>query len=352
MIATAFSGLLLLILGFSAAVSAAAPDPVTDYANYPAPLPAGCPDSAGIVDGEQYTINGQTADNLASLPAPLPGSTVTMTWSSFAAGCPSDQVGIGLSVKISLSPSFVEADLQHLAAFGYCGPEGPVCAAPFQISFVMPAADLVPCWQLDAHIGPPLAVVGPQPDGSFYSGVLNGSGQTMLISAQNGGTEPCAPPPCPSNPAIPAGALGCTPVVPCPTNPDLPADSPDCQPPPRPCALDPNLPADSPQCVPCSSNPNVTPSSPQCDPCPTNPNVQAGSPECQPAPRPTTPTQPAPKCTDGFNLDPGTNSCVAVKAAVPLPFTGSRSYEMTMAGGLLLMVGSALLAFVQRLRRV
>ena len=61
-----------------------------------------------------------------------------MTWTSFAAGCPADQVGIGLSVKISLSPAFVESDLQHLAAFGYCGPEGPVCAEPYQISFVMP----------------------------------------------------------------------------------------------------------------------------------------------------------------------------------------------------------------------
>ena len=75
-----------------------------------------------------------------------------MTWPAFAPGC--ESLGIGLSVKISRSTSFIGDDNQYLQSFSYCGPEGPTCTTPASISLQVPSAALVPCFQLDAHIAP------------------------------------------------------------------------------------------------------------------------------------------------------------------------------------------------------
>ena len=137
-----------------------------------------------MVPGAQFTVNGRTGCDLAALPI-ASGDAVTMIWPAFAPGC--ESLGIGLSVKISQSTSFNENDNQYLQSFSYCGPEGPTCTTPASISIQVPSAALVPCFQLDADIGPPLALVGP-------AGVYYGSGlaphDNMLISAFNGGAEP------------------------------------------------------------------------------------------------------------------------------------------------------------------
>lgn len=199
-------GFLSVILGVTAQVSSAEPAPITDYGAYPGPLPATCAvDGANVITGASYSVNGTTASDLNDL-APNPGDTVTMTWTGFAPGC--ETVGIGLSVKIALAPTFNAEDDQYLHAFDYCGPLGPACEAPYTLSIAVMPASTAPCWQIDAHLGAPLSIVGPS--GSYY-----GLGRTpnMLISANNGGANPCAPPPCETNPAVPAGAIECTPVT-------------------------------------------------------------------------------------------------------------------------------------------
>jgi hypothetical protein len=273
---------------------------VTDYGSYPPPLPAGCnADGSNILTGVQYSTGAQTVTNLRDfVPTPAGGQTITMTWTGFAPGC--ESAGISLSIKLSpTATTFDPSANQYLTDFSYCGPDGPLCTAPFTLTLVMPGADRVPCWQLDAAIGPPLAVVGP--DGSFY-GNLNGV-RNMLISAQNGGvgncgTYPrcvgaadpglpadsplCAPvAPCSSDPDIPADDPACDP---CPTNPSIPASSPDCQPGPRPtpCSSNPAIPADDPACEPCSSNPSIPASDAACRPCSSNPSIPASDAACQP----------------------------------------------------------------------
>ena len=192
------TGLLLVLAASSPGVGGAEPAPITDYASFPAPLPIGCTvDGSAVVPGAQFAVNGQTGSDLAALPI-ASGDTVTMTWPAFAPGC--ESLGVGLSVKISQSTSFNENDNQYLQSFSYCGPEGPTCTTPASISIQVPSAALVPCFQLDAHIGPPLALVGPA--GAYYGSGLAPHGN-MLISAFNGGAEPCAVPSCATAPTSP-----------------------------------------------------------------------------------------------------------------------------------------------------
>ena len=206
-------GLLSVVLGVTAPLSHAQPAPVVDYDTYPPDLPDTCTvEGADVIVGAQYSVNGTTAGDLDELTL-APGNTVTMTWTGFAPGC--EAVGIGLSVKIALEPTFDVNDDQYLNNFDYCGPDGPLCEAPYQLQVEMPPAMIAPCWQVDAHLGPPLSVVGPS--GSYYG--LNGV-RNMLISANNGGTTPCTPAPCEENPAVPAGAIECTPGTTSTTAPD------------------------------------------------------------------------------------------------------------------------------------
>lgn len=199
-------GVMLFVIGASAQPSLAQPAPVTDFASYPSALPASCATSGpGVVQGASYTVNGRSAADLGALDL-VAGDTVTMTWDSFTPGC--ETVGVGLSVKIAYDVTFDPNDDQYLASFDYCGPEGPLCAAPYQLQVQLLPGATAPCWQVDAHLGPPLSIVGPS--GAYYS--LN-SPQNMLISANNGGTQPCTPEPCPENPSVPAGSMTCRPVT-------------------------------------------------------------------------------------------------------------------------------------------
>src|SRR5687768_5459282 len=61
--------------------------PITDYANYPPDLPAGCPDGAGTLLVLQFDNGrGNTVSDLRQLPV-VTGDVVMMSWTGFAPGC-------------------------------------------------------------------------------------------------------------------------------------------------------------------------------------------------------------------------------------------------------------------------
>lgn len=206
----------------------AQPAPITTYDDYPPELPETCTvDGPDVLQGLLFTVNGESAEDLRTLNVDQ-GDTVTMTWDSFTPGC--EGLGIGLSTKIAGSTEFDPSINQYGLEFSYCGPEGPECGdGPFQLTLRVPPPEELPCYQIDAHIGPPLAVVGP--DGAFYG---LGNEPNMLISAKNGGGAPCDVPVCETNPDLPAQSPLCnedsaaTEDEVCIHNPELPADSPDC----------------------------------------------------------------------------------------------------------------------------
>lgn len=205
----------------------AEPTPITTYDDYPPELPATCTvDGPDVLQGLLFEVNGQTAEDLRTLTVDQ-GDVVRMTWDSFTPGC--EGLGIGLSTKIAGSTDFDPSINQYGLEFAYCGPEGPACGnGPFELALRVPPPTELPCYQIDAHIGPPLAVVGP--DGAFYG---LGNEPNMLISAKNGGEAPCEVPVCETNPDLPAQSPLCNEdseveAEVCAHNPELPADSPDC----------------------------------------------------------------------------------------------------------------------------
>jgi LPXTG-motif cell wall-anchored protein len=294
----ALGGVGLLLASVWTGVSyAAPPPPVTDYASDPPPLPATCPaDGAGVLQNVQFSAGGQTASNLQALPIGG-GTAVTMTWSGFTPGC--EGLGIGLSLKYAQMPTFNPADDQVLHSFVYCGPGDPTapCTAPYTLTLTMPTAAVVPCGQLDAHIGPPLAVVGPS--GAFYN---LGNSQNMLISAWNGGTEPCDYEVCATNPSLPAGSVLCTstPTAP-PTSPTTPSSAPPTSPP--------------------SSTASTAP--------------------------PSTPTSATAATVLGTRVS-AAPAAVGGTVATTIPATGSETRPWAMVAGLLLLAGAPLALIFRR----
>ncbi len=192
---------------FTAGVSHAQVAPVVDYGTYPPALPAGCPEGGAALINVRFSSGTATSDSLRTL-ALVPGQTFAMLWDGFAPGCVG--VGVGLSSKAASLATFdVNADY-WLYEFAYCGPEAggtPCAAGANSLTLRVPPLPDVPCYQLDAHLTPPLAQVGPTT--GYYSGSLNGK-RNMLISAQNGGTGSCGPlPVCATNPTLPAVAYLC-----------------------------------------------------------------------------------------------------------------------------------------------
>ncbi len=176
------------------------PPLVTDYANYPLGLgiiPAGCTTlGRAVLVNPQFSVDGGPAtDSLQSLDLQPPAAEVSLTWDGFAAGC--EGIGVSLSGKISGTPYFDPSYNQEKDRSAYCGPgDGLIpCAAPYRLSLRLdeqPGQIDPPCFQIDAHLGPALAIVGPA--GSFYRN--NNAGRAdMLIDAWNGGRQPCTQPP-------------------------------------------------------------------------------------------------------------------------------------------------------------
>ncbi len=322
MVALLVAALVLVMPGSASAL----PNPIDGSAGYPAPLPDGCTvDGASIVDGEMFSLAGVTASSMRSLPN-APGSVLTMTWDSFAPGC--EGVGISLSAKSSSAPQFdPNSDQFLLPGFDYCGPLGPTCpeSGPYSLSIVVPPLAEASCYQLDAAIGAPLAVVGP--GGSFYG---LGQSQNMLISALNGGSEPCtATTPATEPPATVAPTTVApttvapttvppTTVAPCPTNPALPADSPDC--------------VEVPATV-LGSTTIVT----------TSTTAATSSS--------TSPTTAATSTSAVSTSTPGASVLGATTIAGALATTGSSSNRTVALGGALLLVGLAIVLLAPRGRK-
>jgi hypothetical protein len=173
------------------------PTPITDFANYPLGLgiipPTCTAEGPDAVNGERFSADGgPEVTDLRQLNL-TDAQQVTMRWDSFAPGC--EGVGVALSGKASGATVFDPNMDQIGDRSAYCGPEAGMipCTAPFELTLFLddrPGDPVPPCYQVDASLGPPLAIVGPS--GSFY-GILNGQ-FNMLISAWNGGREPCGTP--------------------------------------------------------------------------------------------------------------------------------------------------------------
>ena len=304
-------GVIATVLGLTTGISAAV-DPVPNYTSYN-PIPAGCAANGdNILSGLTFSAGGQSSTSLRTL-AVKGGDTLTMTWSGFAPGCAT--AGIGLSIKTSLQPTFVDQDLQYVVRNGvaYCGPEGPVCTAPFSLTLVIPSASAVPCWQLDAHIGRPLMIVGPPPAGDFYS---FGRPVSFLISARNDGVLPCTHAPCPGLPAIPASAVACVAQVTTTTTMSTTTTT-----------------------APTTTTTAPPQPKPTTQPCSTNPAIPADSPDCK----------PAPKCAEGQVLNAqGVCVEVAVTTNKVLPVTGADSRLLLFLGGLLMLIGLPVVGMSRR----
>jgi hypothetical protein len=292
---------------FGQANQSGGPAPISDYENYPLNLgliPEGCTaQGPAVLVGALYRVNGGPPATDLGLFADIPqDAVVTMTWDAFAPGC--EGIGVTLSRKGAGAPTFDPNINQWLNVWSYCGPGGPACVAPYSLTLDLSASPFLACYQMDANIGPPLEVVGP--DGAFYS--LD-QPFNMLISAQNGGTQPCTLQPCPLNPNIPITAHTCidaavttTTTVPPPPPPTITVPPvPDLPPPPAVTVL------------------------------------------------PTTTTQAPGVCPAGQVFDMTTLRCVAV-AGAQLPFTGSSSGDLARMGLALLLGGGLLVGAVHRWR--
>jgi hypothetical protein len=248
---------------------------------------------------------GAPVANMRDLGEVSNTAVITMTWDSFAPGC--EGVGITLSRKISITPEFNQGDVQYLNSWSYCGPDGTPCTAPYSLTLNLGLAAPVACYQLDANIGPPLNVVGP--DTAYYS---LGQPFNMLISAKNGGTAPCTPTPCATNPSIPDSSAECEEA----TTTTLPPTT---------------LPPTSSTSSPAETTTTTTP------PPPPPPGGQ--------------PTTSVTVCGANQQLDATTGQCVAVLSQTgALPFTGSRSSDMARGGIAFVAAGLLMVLAAKRWR--
>lgn len=191
---------MLFVVGPGGAADAAMVAPVTDYSTYPQALPPGCPDGAGALQGLSFSNGrGGTAGALDHLDV-AHGDTVTMSWAGFATACQTPNgapaIMVGLAAYDRGGPAFDVTVNQTLQpGWAVCGAGADPCDSAnqtYHLSIKLPTAK--PCdVQIDAFLGRPLAVVGP--DGSFYSASLRGDqAGNRLISASQFTLEPCVEP--------------------------------------------------------------------------------------------------------------------------------------------------------------
>jgi hypothetical protein len=198
LIALATTALSALVVLSAAGVADAdpGPQPVTDYANYPADIPPACPQGEQALLGLSFSNGrGGSAATLWDLDV-AHGDTVTMTWTGFHQGCVAGDgtpaVTVGLAAyetpKLEFDPTL---DEHLLDGWTVCGVDGDPCVKQdgvYQLSITLPSTGVCNV-QLDAFLGLPLAIVGPS--GSFYSNLPRGSGTNRLISANHFGLQPC-----------------------------------------------------------------------------------------------------------------------------------------------------------------
>lgn len=195
-----------LVGGLNDRAGAAVPPPVVrEYATYPgAVVPLSCRSTPAkdVLAAVRFSVDGIESASLRSLPIVV-GSVVTMRWDGFAPGC--EGVGVGISDKVNNAAVFDHLANQYGSDGAYCGPGGDPCMAPYELRLTVAARGGFTCFQVDAHIGPQLAVIGPA--GSFYE--FNNVVYPTLISAFNGGTEPCRFTICVGHPDLPAASIEC-----------------------------------------------------------------------------------------------------------------------------------------------
>lgn len=178
------------------AATASGPQPVTDYASYPQPAILGsCPqEGRGVLEGVSFSNGTRTAASLAGLGSLAPGTSVSMTWSRFAAGC--DGVGVSLSIRRSDTPAY-DPSTNHevVGPFAYCGPEGDACTATAgrygPLTVTLPPRTALCDYRLDAALGRPLAVAGPA--GSYPDAAGRGHGADLAVDAADGTYGGCQP---------------------------------------------------------------------------------------------------------------------------------------------------------------
>ena len=190
------------IVGLRGGFASAATGAVTDYANYPGELPAGCSAEDALED-LSFSSPRATADDLRRLDI-RPGDEITMSWSNYSDDCEGTEVS--LAIAESASASFdMHTDQELLNGYATCGDGcGPIDGT-YRLRVTVPATDVC-MFQIDAVLGRPLAVVGPS--GSYYGSALRrDGGPDMLISARHvaasnvcvastpSTTEPAAVPP-------------------------------------------------------------------------------------------------------------------------------------------------------------
>jgi hypothetical protein len=197
-------GVVMFGVGALATTATAEPSPsiITDYGSYPADLPDGCPDGAEALEGLSFSNGrGGEAGDLRALDV-RHGDTVTMSWTGFADGCTADDgspaIAVSLAVYETSSPVFDPGvDGPLLPGAESCGDGAGSCGSDadgYSLSISLPTAPEACNVQLDAVLGLPLGMIGP--NGSYYSPIIRGGGPNMLVSAANFGLEPCeeAPP--------------------------------------------------------------------------------------------------------------------------------------------------------------
>lgn len=196
----ALSLVVLFVTTAGGVADAATAAPITDYASYPAAIPADCPPGSPAVKTLSFANGrGGTAADLRELDVRR-GDTVTMSWTAFAAGClnqdGSPAIEVGLAGYDQGGAVFdASVDQKLLAGWQACGANAGACTMTngrYQLQVTLPSTGACQM-QLDSFIGLPLAVVGPS--GSFYSSALRGGeGGNRLISAVNFGPQTCEEP--------------------------------------------------------------------------------------------------------------------------------------------------------------
>ena len=173
--------------------------PLADLSTFPVPLPSGCPEGSGALQGVRFSTADSGADTTADLSqlALEAGDGVIMRWDGFAANCRdgSGRPVMRVTLAAYLTPTAIfDSNVdQRLVDWTSCGPGAAECAGDgsgYRLQLAIPAEAVGCQFQIDAILGAPLAAVGPS--GSFYSAELRGGhGPNLLIGATNFAVAGC-----------------------------------------------------------------------------------------------------------------------------------------------------------------
>ena len=173
--------------------------PLADLSTFPVPLPSGCPEGSGALQGVRFSTADSGADTTADLSqlALEAGDGVIMRWDGFAANCLDGSgrpvMRVTLAAYLTPTATFDSNVDQRLVDWTSCGPGAAECAGDgsgYRLQLAIPAEAVGCQFQIDAILGAPLAAVGPS--GSFYSAELRGGhGPNLLIGATNFAVAGC-----------------------------------------------------------------------------------------------------------------------------------------------------------------